>query len=103
MPVKERELWIRAPEQAVRLATIVAVYRGSLVVDVEEWQWAKAVVKNSMALLIRSLDKHQREKLEQVDLVERIRDECPTIRDLDFRKVLPQKNRSLPRRNYKPN
>jgi hypothetical protein len=74
-PVKERELWIRAPEQAVRLATIVAVYRGSLIVEVEDWHWAKAVVDYSMALLIRSLDKHQREKLEQVDLVERIRDE----------------------------
>jgi hypothetical protein len=75
MPAKERELWIRAPEQSVRLATIVAAYRGSLVVDLDDWHWAKAVVDYSMALLIRSLDKHQREKLEQVDLVERIRDE----------------------------
>jgi hypothetical protein len=75
MPVKDRELWIRAPEQAVRLATLGTYYRGSLVLEVEDWQWAKAVVDYSMALLLRSLDKHQREKLEQVDLVERIRDE----------------------------
>jgi hypothetical protein len=72
---KDRELWIRAPEQAVRLATIVAVYRGSSIVEVEDWQWAVEVVNYSMAQLVRSLGKHQREKLEQADLVERIREE----------------------------
>jgi hypothetical protein len=72
---KDRELWIRAPEQAVRLATIVAVYRGSAIVEVEDWQWAVEVVKYSMAQLVRSLGKHRREKLEQADLVERIREE----------------------------
>jgi hypothetical protein len=72
---KDREIWIRAPEQAVRLATIVAVYRGSATLDVEDWQWAKGVVEYSMGQLVRSLSKHQREKLEQADLVERIRGE----------------------------
>jgi hypothetical protein len=72
---KDRELWIRAPEQAVRLATIVAVYRGSTLVEVEDWQWAVEVVKYSMTQLVRSLGKHHIEKLEQIELVERIRGE----------------------------
>ena len=72
---KDRELWIRAPEQAVRVATIHAVYRGSLVVGVEDWKWAVEVVDYSMHQLVRSLNEHEREKLEQLDLVERIRKE----------------------------
>jgi hypothetical protein len=72
---EKRELWIRAPEQAVRLGTVLAYYRGSLVVEVEDWQWALAVVRYSMAILERSLGEHQREELEQADLVQRIREE----------------------------
>ena len=72
---KERELWIRAPEQAVRVATIHAFYRGSEVVEVDDWKWAVEVVEYSMRQLVKSLDKHQREKLEQHELVEKIRDE----------------------------
>jgi hypothetical protein len=73
--VRDRDLWIRAPEQSVRLATILAVYRGSKVVEVEDWEWAVEVVKYSMAQLEQSLGKHQREKLEQVELVDKIREE----------------------------
>ena len=72
---KDRDLWIRAPEQAVRLATILAFYRGSKVVEVKDWEWAVEVVKYSMSQLVRSLGKHQREKLEQVELVDKIREE----------------------------
>ena len=73
--VKDRDLWIRAPEQAVRLATILAFYRGPPRVEVKDWEWAVEVVKYSMSQLERSLSKHQRDKLEQVELVDKIRDE----------------------------
>ena len=72
---RDRDLWIRAPEQAVRLATILAFYRGSKVVEVADWERAVEVVKYSMEQLVRSLGKHQREKLEQVELVDKIREE----------------------------
>jgi hypothetical protein len=44
-------------------------------VEVEDWEWAVEVVKYSMDQLERSLSKHQREKLEQVELVDKIREE----------------------------
>ena len=53
--IEDRELWIRAPEQALRLATIVAVFRGSEVVEVEDWTWAEEVVKHSMHQLVQAL------------------------------------------------
>jgi hypothetical protein len=72
--VDDRELWIRAPDLAVRLATIVAVYRCSRTVDVEDWEWAVEVAKHSTEQLRRGVDKYMLEELEQADLAERIRD-----------------------------
>jgi hypothetical protein len=72
--VEDRELWIRAPDLAVRLATILAVYRCSPTVDVEDWEWAVEVVKHSTQQLRRGIDKHMIGELEQADLAERIRD-----------------------------
>jgi hypothetical protein len=71
--VDDREIWIRAPEIAVRLATIVAVFRGSAVVDVEDLLWAIEVVRLSTKHLQRGLSKHMLDELEQADLVELIR------------------------------
>jgi hypothetical protein len=73
--VDDRDLWIRAPEQALRLATIVTVYRGSSLVEVEDWQWAEEVVRYSMRQLIHALQSNLCEDLDQVDLVDRIRTE----------------------------
>ena len=73
--VDDRELWIRAPEQALRLATVVAVYRGSSLVEVEDWQWAEEVVRYSMRQLIQALHKNLCEDLDAADLVDRIRGE----------------------------
>ena len=36
---EERELWIRAHEIALRAATVLAVFRGQAVVEVEDVQW----------------------------------------------------------------
>src|SRR5262249_46617625 len=73
--VDDRELWIRAPEQALRLATVVAVYRGGSVVEIEEWKWAEEVVSYSMRQLIQALQRNLLEDLDGADLVERIRAE----------------------------
>ena len=72
--VEDREVWIRAPDLAVRLATIVAFYRCSPTVDVADWEWAVEVVKHSTEQLRIGLDKHMINKLEQADLAEKIRD-----------------------------
>jgi hypothetical protein len=73
--VEERELWIRAPEIALRIATIVAVFRGSTVVEVEDLNWAVKVVRHSTTQITRGLQKHMLEDYEQADLVEHIREE----------------------------
>ena len=72
--VEDREVWIRAPDLAVRLATIVAFYRCSPTVDVEDWEWAVEVVKHSTEQLRVGIDKHMLGRLEQADLAERIRE-----------------------------
>jgi hypothetical protein len=71
--VEDRELWIRAPDNAVRLATIVAVFRGSARVEVEDLEWAIELVSVSMRHLGRGLRDHALEDLDRADLVERIR------------------------------
>lgn len=73
--IEDRELWIRAPEQAERLATVVAAYRRSSLVEVEDWQWAEEVVKHSMRQLVQALHRNLSEDLDQADLVDRIRAE----------------------------
>jgi hypothetical protein len=73
--IEDRELWIRAPEQALRLATVVAVYRRSALVEVEDWQWAEEVVKHSMHQLVQAMHRNLSEDLDQADLVDRVRTE----------------------------
>jgi len=73
--VEDRELWIRAPEIALRIATIVAVFRGSKVVALEDLEWAIAVARHSAKQIAHGLQKHMLEDYEQADLVERIREE----------------------------
>jgi hypothetical protein len=72
--VEDREFWIRAPENAVRTATIVAAFRGSATVDIEDWRWAEQVARHSINQLRRGLDKHGRDEMDQADLADRIRD-----------------------------
>lgn len=73
--IEDRELWIRAPEQALRLATVVAAYHCPALVEVEDWQWAEEVVKHSMHQLVQAMHRNLSEDLDQADLVDRVRTE----------------------------
>jgi hypothetical protein len=72
---EDRELWIRAPENALRLATIVAAYRGSSLIEVEDLEWGIGVANQSMHWLVGALRRNMMEDLDQADLVDLIRAE----------------------------
>jgi hypothetical protein len=72
--VDDRELWIRTHDIALRLATVVAVYRCSPVVELEDWEWAVALARHSTEQLKRGVNKHMLEELEDADLADQIRD-----------------------------
>jgi hypothetical protein len=72
--VEDREFWIRTHDIALRLATIVAVYRCSARVEIGDWEWAVEIAKHSTEQMKRSIDKHMLEELEDADLAEQIRD-----------------------------
>jgi len=71
--VDDRELWIRTHDIALRLATILAVYRCSRIVEIGDWEWAVALAKHSTEQLKRGVSKHMLEELEDADLAEQIR------------------------------
>jgi hypothetical protein len=74
LPTEEkREIWARCAEMALRMATIVAVYRGSDVVDVEDLEWAYGVAEYSTKEIERGLQKHMLETLERADLLDHVR------------------------------
>jgi hypothetical protein len=72
--VEDRELWIRTHDIALRLATIVAVYRCSAVVEMEDWEWAVELAKDSTQQLRRGVDRYMLEELDDADLAEQIRE-----------------------------
>ena len=71
----DRALWIRAPENALRLATVEAYYRGVDVVDIDGWRWARAVVELGMRQLVNALRQNMSEDLAAADLADAIRAE----------------------------
>jgi hypothetical protein len=71
----DRALWIRAPENALRLATVEAYWRGADIVDIEGWRWAKAVVDLGMRQLVKALHQNMSEDLAAADLADAIRAE----------------------------
>ena len=73
--VEERELWIRVPEIALRLATVVAVFRDSTVVSAEDYDWGMKIARKSCAQISHGLQVHMLEDYEEADLVEHIREE----------------------------
>ena len=73
--IEDRELWIRAPEIALRLATILAVFRGSSTVEVEDLEWSIELIRQSTKQLSRGLQKHMLEEYAQADLVAYIREQ----------------------------
>jgi hypothetical protein len=70
---EERDVWIRVPEMALRLATIVAVFRGSWEVDLEDLEWAIGVAEHSATQIIEGLASHYSEDMEQVELIRLVR------------------------------
>jgi hypothetical protein len=72
---EDRDLWIRAPENAERLATIAAAYRGSSLVEVEDLEWGIGVANQSMHWLVGALRRNMMEDLDQADLVDLVRGE----------------------------
>jgi hypothetical protein len=92
----EREMWIRAPEIALRLATIVATFafRGSTIVTAEDYDWARKVSRKSCAQIAEGLQRHMLENFEQADLVELVREEFRKKTELrwgQIRKLLERK------------
>jgi hypothetical protein len=69
----ERDVWIRVPEMALRLATIIAVFRGSWEVDLVDLEWAIAVAEHSAKRTIEGLATHSSEDMEQVELIRVVR------------------------------
>jgi hypothetical protein len=72
--VEDRELWIRTHDIALRLATIVAVYRCSATVEMEDWEWAIELARHSTRQLKWGVDRHMLEELDDADLAEQIRE-----------------------------
>jgi hypothetical protein len=70
---EERDVWIRVPEMALRIATIVAVFRGSWEVDLVDLEWAIGVAEHSATKIIEGLEAHSSEDLEQVELIRIVR------------------------------
>jgi hypothetical protein len=63
----------QTPEVALRLATVVAFYRRSPVVEVEDLEWGIPLARLSCAEIERGLSKHQLEELAQADVCDLIR------------------------------
>jgi hypothetical protein len=73
--VEDRELWIRSPELALRIATVAAVFDGRKSVEAIDRQLGHAIAKQSMLQIQEGYQEHSLEEFEQADLVEHIRDE----------------------------
>jgi hypothetical protein len=70
---EERDVWIRVPEMALRVAPIVAVFRGSWEVDLIDLEWAMGVAEYSATKIIEGLAAHSSEDLGQVELIRVVR------------------------------
>src|SRR5262249_49122658 len=68
-----KELWLRTPEKAVRVATIVAAGRFAKVVSREDIEWARAWVRQSDETLLAGVNEYmEEEKLEFSELCREI-------------------------------
>jgi len=82
------QLFMRVPENAIRLATIVAVGRGSPTVDVPDIEWAHALALESAESMHAGFVKYSTDPLVFAALVQRAKDllgaaprRCMTLRD----------------------
>jgi hypothetical protein len=71
--VDERALWMRAPEYAMRLATVEAFWRGANVVDATGWHWARVVVDQGLRQLHKALRQNMSEDMAAGDLINAVR------------------------------
>jgi hypothetical protein len=96
--LEDRDLAIRAPEIALRLATIVAAYRGSGVVEIEDLKWSIALGRQSTTQLQRGVKKHMLDEMEQADLADFIRDlfrRAGRVTHGEIRKACERKTKDL--------
>jgi hypothetical protein len=70
-----REVWIRSPEIALRLATIVAAYCNSDMVEIPHLKWAIAYTNHSTSVLVKGLSKYMTEDLGMAEACDLLRDE----------------------------
>jgi hypothetical protein len=61
---RKRDIFARAPEIAVRLATTVAWWRGSEVVEVADWEWGWALAELSCQLVLKGANENMKVKRE---------------------------------------
>jgi len=61
---RKRDIYARAPEIAVRLATILAWWRGSEVVEVEDWDWGWGWAELSCGLVLKGANEQMKVKRE---------------------------------------
>jgi hypothetical protein len=85
--VEERELWIRAPEIALRLATVLAVFRGSGVVEVTDLEWSIKLARLSTSAIAKGVSEHMLEEYEQADLVDHVRQEFRRMGELRWGQI----------------
>jgi hypothetical protein len=74
MPAAEdREMWIRAPEQALRYAQVHAVFRGATEIGVVDWEWGKALARSNVLQMIAGINEYGEEDLSLGELTQHIR------------------------------
>ena len=61
---RKRDIYARAPEIAVRLATIHAWWRGSEVVEIEDWNWGWGWADLSCRLVLKGANEQMKVKRE---------------------------------------
>jgi hypothetical protein len=82
-----REVWIRSPEIALRLATIIAAYCNSDVVEIPYLKWSIAYTHHSTSALATGLRKYMTEDLGMAEA-------CDLLREQFVRRMLnPEKDR----------
>jgi hypothetical protein len=78
---KHAELGGRVCENSIRLATIVAVGRGSMIVDRRDMEWARELAKRSYHAAVGGFDKYMREYYEFPQFCEEVlAKDCPAWR-----------------------
>jgi hypothetical protein len=57
---RRRDIYGRAPELAVRLATVLAIFCGRLVLTLDDWSWAWSLVTHSCNMILKQANESMR-------------------------------------------